>query len=288
MSNTITQAFVQQWDDTIRLQAQQKESRLWVGGLDRGTITGESFTANELANFDLTPANNTRHGDTIWTEATHTTRIALMQDFYDAKPVDRADEPKVLASPVAGSYMQNLVNAWNRRKDNIFYKAARATVTYKDGTTSAFPTAQKIAHGSTGFTKAKIIQAVKMFRANEMDMQAGYDLYIAYTADMLEDILSDTTLTSSDFMAVQMLQTGNVSGKWCGFNWVPFEGIDPASSSTYYTIAWAKGAIHVGTGFVEGKSQRRGDKKDTMQVSMAGSIGAVRAEDAGVVEIAYQ
>lgn len=288
MPTSITQAFVQQWDDTIRLLAQQKESRLWTGGLDRGQITGESFTANMLAAFDLTPANTTRHGDTQWSDAEHTTRIALMQDFYDAKPVDRADEPKILANPVAGSYSSNLVAGWNRRKDNIFYRAARATVTYKDGTTSVFPTAQKIAHGGTGFTKAKLIQCKKMFRANEMDGHTGNELYIAYTADMLEDVLSDTTLTSADFMAVQMLQSGDVAGKWMGFNWIPFEGIDPVSSSTYYTIAWAKGAVHVGTGFVEGKSQRRGDKKDTLQVSMAGSIGAVRAEDKGVVELAYQ
>ncbi len=288
MSNTITQAFVQQWDDTIRLQAQQTESRLFSKGLDRGNITGESFTVNELAPFDKTPANTTRHGDTTWTDAVHTARIALMQDFYDAKPVDRADEPKILANPVDGRYMNNLVAAWNRRLDDIFYTAARATVTLKDGSTVALPSAQKIAHGSTGMTKGKLIQARKLFRFNECDQHNGEELCMGYTADMLEDILADTTLTSADFMAVKMLQEGDVSGKWLGFEWTPFEGISPVSSSTYYTIAWAKSGMHVGRGFVEGKSQRRGDKKDTMQVSMAGSAGAVRAEDTKVVEIAYQ
>jgi hypothetical protein len=288
MSNTITQAFVQQWDDTIRLQAQQTESRLFSRGLDRGNITGESFTVNELAPFDKTPANTTRHGDTTWTDAVHTARIALMQDFYDAKPVDRADEPKILANPVDGRYMKNLVSAWNRRLDDIFYTAARATVTLKDATTVALPSAQKIAHGGVGMTKGKLIQTRKLFRFNEADQHNGEELCMAYTADMLEDILADVTLTSADFLAVKMLQEGDVSGKWMGFEWIPFEGISAVSSSTYYTIAWAKSGMHVGRGFVEGKSQRRGDKKDTMQVSMAGSAGAVRAEDTKVVEIAYQ
>jgi hypothetical protein len=111
---------------------------------------------------------------------------------------------------------------------------------------------------------------------------------MAYTADMLEDILTDTTLTNVDYMAVKMLQEGDVSGMWMGFKWTPFEGIDPVSSSTYYTIAWAKSGMHVGSGFVEGKSQRRADKKDTMQVSMAASIGAIRADEKKVVEIAFQ
>ena len=35
MSSTITAAFVQQWDTTIRLQAQQSESRLIKGVTDR-------------------------------------------------------------------------------------------------------------------------------------------------------------------------------------------------------------------------------------------------------------
>ena len=29
------------------------------------------------------------------------------------------------------------------------------------------------------------------------------------------------TLTSADFMAVKMLQSGDVSGRWMGFNWIP-------------------------------------------------------------------
>jgi capsid protein len=288
MPASITQAFVQQWDDTIRLQAQQKESRIVSAVLDRGQITGESFTSNHLAPLDDTPQNTVRHGDTQWSDATHTARIALMQDYYQALPVDRADEPKILANPVAGPYMQSLIAAWNRRQDKVVYAAARATVTLKDATTVALPSTQKIAHGSAGFTKAKLIQCKKMFRANEVDQHNGEELYIMYTADMLEDVLSDTTLTSADFMAVKMLQEGDLSSKWMGFTWIPFEGIDPVSSSTYYTIAWAKSGIHFGRGFIEGKSQRRGDKKDTLQVSMAASVGAVRAEDKKVVEIAYQ
>jgi hypothetical protein len=284
----ITQAFVVQWDTMIRLKAQQSEPRLWSRSVDRGMITGESFTVNGLDNFDDIPENNVRHGDTVWSDAVHSARVALMTDFYDAKPVDRADEAKLLANPNSGTYMSNLMSAWNRTRDKRFYRAARATVTYKDGTTVALPSTQKVAEGGTGMTKAKLIQTRKIFRANEADQHSGEVLNFAYTSDMLEDILTDTTLTNADYMAVKMLQDGDVAGKWMGFNWVPFEGIDPVASSVYYTIAWASSGMHVGTGFVEGKSQRRADKKDTMQVSMAASIGMCRAEEKKVVEVAYR
>jgi len=287
MPNTITQAFVQQFDTSIRLQAQQKNSRFESRITDRGSITGESFTANKLGLADDTPENNTRHGDTVWSDITHSTRVALMRDFYQALPVDRADEPKVLANPT-GEYMMSLIAAWNRRKDAVIYSALLGNAQAKDGSLIALPSGQKIVAGGTGMTKAKLITTKKIFRANECDSEADdpQELYIAYNADMLEDILGDTTLTSADFMAVKMLQEGNLAGSWLGFKWVPYERLTN-TGGTISTVAWAKKALHFGTGFFEGKSQRRGDKKDTMQVSAAGSIGAVRVWEDAVVQIDF-
>lgn len=286
MSATITQAFVQQWDSAIRLQAQQKESRLQMCVTDRGSITGESFTANRLAALEDTPANSVRHGDTVWSEATHSARVAIMQDFFQALPVDRNDEPKVLANP-NGAYQESLVAAWNRRKDRVIFAALTGSAQSKDGSTTAVPAGQTILHGSAGMTKTKIITARKLFRKNEADDLNGDELYIAYNSEMLEDILADTTLTSSDWMAVKMLQAGDIKGKWCGFNWVPYESIS-LSGSTYTTAAWSKSALHFGTGYVEGSAGRRKDKKNTMQVDMGGSVGAVRIEEEKVVLVQFQ
>lgn len=286
MPQSITQAFVVQWDTQIRLQAQQKDSRLWASVTDRGTITGESFTTNLLAAIEDTPENTVRHGDTTWSDAVHSTRVALMQDFYQALPVDRNDEPKLLANPLSGSYNASLIAAWNRRKDRIVYRALVGTAQAKDGSLIALPASQKIAAGGTGFTKGKLITAKKIFRKNESDEHNGEELHIVYTAEMLEDILSDTTLTSADYLAVKMLQDGDVSGKWMGFKWIPYEGIDVVGS-TATTVAYAKSAVQTGTGFTEGKASRRPDKKDLMQVSMAGSVGAARAEEVKVVAIDF-
>lgn len=287
MPESITEAFVQQFDTQIRLEAGQKESRFMKAVVNRGSITGESFTANMLEDDgEELDANTTRHGDTVWSDATHLTPIATMQDFYKALPVDRADEPKLLANP-SGAYMDYLIRAKNRRIDKLIYDAARGTQLLKSGSSEALPSGQQIAHGSAGMTKAKIITAKKIFRANECDEQEGEELFIAYDSRMLEDILSDTTLTSADFMAVKMLQEGQVAGKWAGFTWIPYERLYSASS-VYYTVAWCKSGIQFGTGFESGNAQRRADKKDTMQVSMAASYGALRTQAEKVVEIAFQ
>lgn len=287
-STTITAAFVQQWDTAIRLQAQQSESRLMKAVTDRGQIAGDGFTVNNLSSVEL-DENTVRHGDTEWGEISHTNRLAVMKDFYKALPLDRNDIPKMIVNPVTGGdYMRSLMNAKNRKADAVIYAALGGTINSKDGVTSnVLPAGQKIAHGGTGMTKAKLIQARSIFRANECDEENGEELFIMYNHEALTDILSDTTLTSADYMAVQMLQSGKVAQNWLGFNWIPYQGLTFVGS-TYYAYAWAKSGIHFGKGYEEGNVTRRGDKKDLWQVSMGASYGAGRQDETKVVEIAFQ
>ena len=285
MTMTITQAFVQQWDSAIRLQAQQKDSRLSRLVMDRGTITGESFTANMLAPAEDTPANTTRHGDTIFSDITHSTRVGLMQDFFQALPVDRNDEPKLLANP-NGSYQESLVAAWNRRKDRVIYNALIGPAQLKDGSTVTVPGSQTVLAGGTGMTKTKIITARRLFRANEADEHNGDELFMLYNSLMLEDILADATLTTVDQVTVKAFQEGDINRKWAGFTWIPYEQLQLVGG-TYTTVAFTRSSCHYGTGFVEGSAGRRKDKKNLMQVDMAGSVGAVRVEENKVVLVQF-
>jgi hypothetical protein len=286
--STIPQWFVQQWDTAVRTEASQKDSRLMAAVVDRGTIAGESFTINFMGDDGTLMGSNTvRHGDTVLSETDHQARIGTMADFYQAYPLDRNDIPKMLVNPVTGGdYMKLLMAQKNRRIDDIIYNAARGSVLKKDGTSTALPSTQKIAVGGTAFTKAKLIGARKIFRRNECDQHNDETLNIAYNDEMLDDILSDTTLTSADFMAVKMLQEGDVSKRWMGFNWIPFNGITKVSTD-YFTIAWATSGIHFGRGYEEGNVSRRPDKKDLWQVSMGASYGAGRQDEKKVVEIAF-
>lgn len=287
MSATITQAFVQQWDTSIRLQAQQTESRLQKAVTDRGTINGDGFTINNLSAIEL-QENTVRHGDTEWGEIDHSNRIATMKDFYQALPLDRNDVPKMVVNPVSGGdYMRSLMNAKNRKCDQVIYNALLGSIQSKDGvTTNVLPAGQKIVNGGTGMTKAKLITARQIFRSNEVDDETGEELYIIYNSKMLADILSDTTLTSADFLSGQMLQAGKLAGTWMGFNWIPFERINKVST-VFSTVAWAKSGIHFGKGYEEGNVTRRGDKKDLWQVSMAASYGAGRQDESKVVQIDF-
>lgn len=289
MNNTITAAFVTQFHDSFVAAAEQKESRLESTVTNRGMITGSSYTANDMGTVEATQVTN-RYGDTEWTIPDAGTRSALMADYDVAIPIERTDLAKLLANP-QGDYLQRCIAAMNRKKDKVIYDAARGSALRKTDEAGTFAGvslsgAQVIAAGGTGMTKAKIITARKQFRTNEADEHNGEELYIAYDAGMLEDVLSDTTLTSADFMAAKMLQEGDISGKWLGFKWIPYEALTGTSTKT--TIAWAKSGVHVGSGenIVTDIGPRR-DKRNMIQIYVAMSIGAIRVNEQKVVTIDY-
>jgi hypothetical protein len=291
MNNTITAAYVQQFHDSFLLASQQTESRLVQTVTDRGMITGASFTANNLGATEANDVTN-RLGDTVWVDQLHSTRIALMQDKDWSTPVDAYDVPKLLANP-NGSYMRNGIAAMNRKKDQVIYQALIGTAFSQISENSAYisvpmPTSQKIAAGGTGMTKAKLLTTKKLFRKAEADEFNGEELFMLYDAEMLEDILADATLTSADFMAVQMLQEGKLAGKWLGFNWVPYEGLQTIGGTTRTTAAYSRGAVHFGKGMnrTTDVGPRR-DKKNAIQIYMGESYGAVRVAEEKVVTVDF-
>jgi len=288
----VSVAHIKHFDADIRLKAQQMKPRLAHTALDRGNIVGESFTISQVEKSpgEMTEVT-TRFGDTQFNSPDHEVRNVVMRDFFEAEPVDRTDLPKLLKDPGAGTYQATLLAKLSRTQDKHFYDAARGNAILKDGSSVALPTSQKIAHGSTGFTKAKIVQARKLFRQNEQDQHEGKQLYMAYTADMLEDILAnDTELIDQDIIKLQLLQAGDLKGEWAGFIWIPFENVDvdPLDANSRLSIAWCTGAIHKGTGYQEGRIDNRPDKRNLKQVSLASSHGLGRAEETGVVEFSFK
>lgn len=291
INDSITTGFVVEFKAGWEMAAQQQDSRLQATVTDVGGVTGTSFTHNQLA---ATEANDvtSRLGDTEWTDQQTSTRIVLMQDKDWSTPIDQFDLPKLLASP-QGEYMQNGIAALNRKKDALIYSALLGTALTRDGEgeaygTAAFDTAnQAIVAGGTAMTKAKLLAAKALFRKNEADEYNGEQLYMLFDSNMLEDVLADTTLTSSDFMAVQMLQSGALSGKWLGFNWVPYEALKE-TAGVRTTVAYTKSSVKFGTGMTRDIDiGPRRDKKNAIQIYARESYGAGRAFENKVVSIDY-
>lgn len=283
MSNQITEAFRQEFADNFKHVAQQNGSRLEGTVMQEAGIKGSSKSINRLGQRTAQRRLN-RHSDTPINDQPHSTRFVDLFDWEDGDMLDDQDKIRMLVDPNS-DYVKAMVGGLNRAKDDVIIAALGGNARSTSGNV-ILPSTQKIAVGGTGLTKAKIIQAKKMFRANEADEEAGEELTMLYSATALSDVLTDTTLTSADFMAVQMLQQGTLKGTWCGFRWVPTERC-PKVSTTRFLYAYAKSGCSLGVGEnIVTKVGEDSGKGFNTRIYAKMSIGAVRVEEEKVVEIA--
>lgn len=288
-----TAAYKQQFHDAFVAALAQKESRLQGTVMDRGQIDGSSFTINSLGITEMEAVTG-RYQDKNPTELDNNTRVVYMADFDRTLVVDGFDIPKLAADP-SHKYVGLLTEAANRRKDKSIYRALIDDIIVKTGEnsfgTASLPSGQKILAGGAAFTKSKILLARKLFRANECDQENGEQLFMAYDSNMVAQILADTTLTSADFMAVQMLQEGKVASNWLGFSWIPYEQLDAGAGGAgeRKTVAWAKSGVHMGTGInvkttIGENTQKRGHPTEAYGYM---SLGAGRQDEKKVITIDF-
>ena len=283
MSQQITEAFVQQFADNFRHLAQQMTSRFETRVSIEPNIVGMSKSVNRLG--QRTAQRRTqRHADTPINDQPHSTRFVDLFDWDDGDMIDDQDKIRMLVDPTS-DYVKAMVAALNRAKDDVIIASMGGNSRSTTGNV-ILPVAQKIVVGGTGLTKAKIIQARKLFRRNEADNHNGEELFITYTAAAAADILADATLTSADYMAGKFLQEGDVEGKWMGFTWIPSERT-PYDGATRRLYAWAKSGVTLGKGAdITTKVGEDPGKGFNVRIYGKQSIGAVRTEEEKVVEIA--
>lgn len=309
----ITAAFVQEFDRSFQIECQQKDSRLQAAVSDRGSITGASFTINDLGRVAMRKRGaSARFGATPLSIPEAGTRIVMMDDYDVYVPVEPFDLPKLLANP-SGPYMDLMIAAANRTKDSVIFNAMGADIYRRNdhadkgsadtaaggtqATLKTFLASQKIGDPVTANAKAitidDLIQAKVLFRANECDEQNGETLYIAYNSAMLRAILSEDKLTSADYAAFKALQSGKLEAgnNLLGFNWLPYEmaGNTGANAGSYTTYAWAKSGIQFGTGiqYRTDVGPRR-DLSNIIQLSAAASYGAGRTDEKKVVQLNFK
>ncbi len=286
-------AFKQQFHDSYRDALAQRDCRFAKASVDRGMIEGSSFTINSLGTTEMKAVTG-RYQDKTPQSLDHNTRVVYMADYDATIVVDGFDVPKLSADP-SFKYPALLADASNRLKDKVIYRALLDAVVTKSGensfSTTTLPAGQIVLAGGTAFTKAKAIFARSLFRKNECDEQNGEQLYISYNDEMVRQILADTTLTSSDFMAVQMLQSGKVAENWMGFTWVPYQALDNGAGggAEARTVAWAKSGVEIGMGInfktdVSENKQKRGHPTEAYGWL---SLGAGRQDEKKVVAIDF-
>lgn len=285
MSFEVTTAFVQQYTTNVQLLLQQRGSKLreFCG---MGSYTGKAAKAVEQIGAVTAQKKTSRHSDTPLISTPHDARWVFPEDYEWADMIDDQDKLRMLIDPTS-PYAMNGAYALGRSLDDAIIAAALGTAkTGENGSTdTAFATAtQQIAVGGTGLTVAKLRQAKKILTTNEVDVMND-PLYIAVTAQQIDDLLGTTEVTSADFNTVKALVQGEVDS-FMGFKFVNIERLGLDGSGDRRCFAWAKSGMHVGMwNDINTKITERADKSYATQVYVKGTFGATRTDEKKVVEI---
>jgi hypothetical protein len=298
----ITEAFVNQYEANFYVLAQQMAAR-FEPFVDVVTgIVGQSKSAERVGKTDAYDIQS-RHADTKYVETPHSRRWIDLQDKGWADLVDELDEIRMLANPTS-VYPKMAMAALNRAKDDVIYAAGRGSARTNTGTT-ALPAGQKIAEGGTGLTLAKLLSTKELLDSNEVEDDAEYDRMgqyaaqggdaanargpeprrvLAVSAKQLTNLYGTTEIKSVDYNTVKALAQGAVD-TFLGFRFVRSERL-AKTGTTRFALAWSKKVIRLGVGKdIVTSIDKLPAKNMSVQVYARMSVGAVRVEDEGVVEI---
>lgn len=292
MSFEIPEWFVQQYSRNVMMQVQQGGSRL------RGTVSIENVVGKSAFVDRMGPTaailRLTRHGDSPLVSTPHSRRRLDLVDWEWGDLVDKADKVRLLNDPTS-PYAVNAAWAMGREMDRAVITAFDADALAGAGgagdTTTAvsFPGTQSIAatfafsgSASSGLILDKILEAKRILDENEVP---DGDRFFATSAQSLQDLLTITEVTSSDFNSIKALVSGQMN-TFLGFTWLRTELLPLDGGDIRSCFAWSRPGIKLGIGMdINAEIAVRADKSFSTYVYYSMSIGATRTEEERVVRI---
>tara|TARA_Y100000768_G_scaffold211455_1_gene159303 strand:- start:2290 stop:3150 length:861 start_codon:yes stop_codon:yes gene_type:complete len=283
MSVQITTAFVEQYKSNVFHLAQQKGSKL-RDAVRTESIVGKSHFFERIGSTAAVKRTS-RHADTPRVDTPHSRRKVTMDDYDWADLIDDSDKVRLLISPQS-EYAKAGAYAMGRTMDDVIIAAATGNAFggVSGGSTIALPAGQKIAHGSTGLTIAKLITAKEKLDAANVDPDEARVLVCS--AKQISDLLGTTQITSADFNSVKALVQGDID-TFMGFKFIRSERLGLDGNNNRQVLAFTNTSMGLALGKdIQTKISERADKNYSTQVYLCMTIGATRVEDEKVIEIA--
>ena len=311
MSVEITTAMVKQFSSNVFHLSQQKMSRL-RNFCRIETQSSEAAFYDRIGSVEAQQKIG-RHSDTTFQDTPHSRRRVTLNEYFHADLVDKEDKLKIIQNPES-EYAQAFAMALGRKIDDIIIASAlnAASAGKEGGSSVVLPSSQKIvAHDGTILTgvglNVQTLRAVKKkFNQNET---GDSDLFFAFSAEQLDDLLGETLVVNVDTAAIKALVNGDVDS-YMGFKFLRTERLtsqDASVTNVVYNkdtgefgagtgtisagtvchcIAWQKeGVLLAIAQDVMGRIDERNDKHFAKQVYASLSMGGTRLEEEKVVQV---
>lgn len=307
MNSQIEAWRVVQFQQNVYHLSQQKGSRL-APYVRKEMFKGKAEFFDRLAP-GVAQKKTGRNTDTPNLDLAHSRRMVTTSMYEWATLVDRKDKLQNIHSP-ENEYAVSARNALGRSMDDVLIDAALGTArTGEDGSSStSMGNTNKVASVNGGVIAKLNVQAIRKAKLLLDAAEAEGPRYFAFSASSLENLLSQTEVTSADYNTVRALVAGELD-TFLGFKFIHTERL---ILSSVYSTSWTFNSVtgqyvsggsalggtevsniaFVGDSLVLGmnegmvaKIEQRADKSYDWQVYCSEDFGAVRMEENKVVEV---
>ena len=265
MANTISQAFIKQFETEVHMAYQRMGSKL------RNTIRSTNVSGS-TARFQKigtgTASTKSRNGNVTPMELAHTNVEVSMSDFYAAEYIDKLDELKTNINE-RSAVTQSAAAALGRKTDEIIVAAMDA------GANST-----QIHDTGSALGKADLLTIFETFGA--ADIPEDGQRYLVMSPQGFADLYNINEFASSDFVGDQNLPfAGGITMKeFLGFKIFSTNAVSGGKNFAYHTTA-------IGIGInsdVQTEINYVAEKVSHLSTSMM-SMGAVAIDDNGIYEV---
>ena len=293
MSINLPTHYVLQYANTISLLLQQKNSRFESAVTTGSYIGKQASPVDQIGAIDMLPVT-TRFAPMGRVDAALDRRWVSPSDFELPQLIDSFDKLRLLNDP-SSAYLQNAIQAANRKKDDLIYAAFFGTAKTGEvgGTSTAFGATQFVSVNTGGTASnlnvAKLRAGKRILMANEVDFDED-QVYCAISSVEHDSLLNEIQVVSTDFNDKPVLVEGRVT-RFLGINFIISERMttatDDAAGTSRQIPMWAKSGMHLGTwnDMQTDITQRRDLSGMPWQAYLAMSMGATRLEEKKIVRI---
>lgn len=284
MGESIDNALITQFLDTVHIQSQQRKARL------RPYVTvipmkGDNAAYDGIGTVEAREIKG-RVQPVQFTDIEHLRRKIARRRFEVTIPVDSADVRGMLTDPT-NQYAQAIVMGIERRFDRLCVEAMFSDVltgrNFDDRITAAEDGVLTV-DATSGLTYEKLLE----IKQNFIDADVGNDMpekfVLGIAGDEHTDLMSETKLVSGDYSRSYVIDKGEIQNA-VGFDIIKYAGkakkpmLEVNSSNVRSCFAASTRGIVVGVSLTSkfDVSERK-DYYETHQVQMIVEMGAVRTE----------
>lgn len=285
---TIDEFYPIQYQTSVDLALQQMISKI-QNSVSRVDFVGERKAFNLMNSLSASPIAS-RKASTPDVDASLTKYWLTQTPYQIVNTFDENDEFFLaqISLPTSETVM-NFAASFNRTIDDVVLAAARGTrYIGEDGTTTDnLPAGQKVAvdyveSGSTvssGLTIGKLRQASYILDSNDVPEDGRF---IVIGSAQKRDLLRAAEIGDADYNTVRALVNAEID-TFMGFKFIWSNRVP--LSTTRKVIAYHKDSLKLSVGSKKTHMDIRPDLSHALQIRSVMNLGAVRAQNEGVVEI---